>query len=161
MQPNSPETLNIIANGLKDFPRPSSMKYITPPWISPWSSFPRYISASVHVKNLVLIPNIAVTHIQNTAPGPPVCIATATPAIFPIPTVPANALDNASKWVIWPGSSSESYLPSNISIPCLKYNIGTKRLYPAKNIPPPSRSITSGVPQRKPARLAIAVSSIS
>ena len=42
-----------------------------------------------------------------------------------------------------------------------KYNIGTKRLYPAKKIPPPRRSITRGVPQRKPARLAIAVSSNS
>ena len=76
-------------------PSPSCIKYITPPWTSPWSSFPRYMSAKVHVKNLVVIPMIAVSHIQKIAPGPPVWIATATPAMFPIPTVLANALDKA------------------------------------------------------------------
>ena len=41
------------------------------------------------------MPTMALTHIQNKAPGPPVWIATATPLILPIPTVPANALDKA------------------------------------------------------------------
>ena len=31
-------------------------------------------------------PNKAMIHIQNTAPGPPVAIAVATPARFPVPT---------------------------------------------------------------------------
>ena len=50
---------------------------------------------SVHVKNFVVIPKIAVHHIQNIAPGPPVWIAIATPAILPIPTVLERALDKA------------------------------------------------------------------
>ena len=69
---NNPDILNIIAKGLYAGPRPSSMKYITPPCTSPWSSLPLYITARVQVKNLVLIPKIAVIHIQKTAPGPPV-----------------------------------------------------------------------------------------
>ena len=34
-------------------------------------------------------------HIQNIAPGPPIEIATATPAIFPIPTVAERAVVKA------------------------------------------------------------------
>ena len=51
--------------------------------------------ASVAVKNLVDIPITALTHIQKTAPGPPMAIATATPAILPIPTVAESAVVNA------------------------------------------------------------------
>ena len=40
-------------------------------------------------------PNKAITHIQNTAPGPPKAIAVATPAILPIPTLPDKAKQNA------------------------------------------------------------------
>ena len=35
-------------------------------------------------------------HIQNIAPGPPIAIAPATPAKFPVPTVAAKAVNNAS-----------------------------------------------------------------
>ena len=45
--------------------------------------------------NAVEEPMTAVIHIQNTAPGPPMAIAPATPAIFPVPTVPANAVQTA------------------------------------------------------------------
>ena len=50
---------------------------------------------SEQVKNLVAIPTRALIHIQNNAPGPPRDIATATPAILPIPTVLDKAVDNA------------------------------------------------------------------
>ena len=63
--------------------------------MAPESSLPRYNIASVQVKNLVLIPTNALTHIQNTAPGPPTAMATATPATFPIPTVEDKAVINA------------------------------------------------------------------
>ena len=66
-----------------------------PPWIFPWSSLPLYSTAKVQEKNFVDIPTIALTHIQNSAPGPPIWIAIATPLIFPKPTVLANALVNA------------------------------------------------------------------
>ena len=47
------------------------------------------------VKNLVDIPIRPLIHIQNIAPGPPIEIATATPAIFPIPTVAERAVVKA------------------------------------------------------------------
>ena len=47
------------------------------------------------MKNFVAIPTIALIHIQNNAPGPPKEIATATPAILPIPTVLDKAVDKA------------------------------------------------------------------
>ncbi|MDZ7769410.1 MAG: hypothetical protein U5K38_10200 [Woeseiaceae bacterium] len=37
------------------------------------------MTASVAVSNFVAMPSTAVTHIQNTAPGPPTVMATATP----------------------------------------------------------------------------------
>ena len=40
---------------------------------------------------------MATIHIQNTAPGPPVVIATATPATFPVPTREAAEIVNALK----------------------------------------------------------------
>jgi hypothetical protein len=42
------------------------------------------------------------THIQNMAPGPPMDIAVATPAILPMPTVLAKAIVVAWKGVIRP-----------------------------------------------------------
>ncbi|MNR07162.1 hypothetical protein D3C85_1232730 [compost metagenome] len=39
---------------------------------------------------LLDIPTSAVTHIQNTAPGPPRVTAMPTPAILPAPTRPAR-----------------------------------------------------------------------
>ena len=54
-------------------------------------------SANADVKNFVDIPITALIHIQNIAPGPPIEIATATPAIFPIPIVADNAVLKAWK----------------------------------------------------------------
>ena len=61
----------------------------------PAESTPLYITASAEVKNLVDIPMRPLIHIQNIAPGPPIEIATATPAIFPIPTVAERAVVKA------------------------------------------------------------------
>ena len=66
-----------------------------PPCTWPWSSSPRNKMAKVQEKNLVDMPTMALTHIQNNAPGPPIWMAMATPLIFPRPTVLASALDNA------------------------------------------------------------------
>ena len=57
-----------------------------------WS---RYLCDSVTSTNFVVIPKKAVIHIQNKAAGPPKCSAKATPLIFPVPTVPDNAVDKA------------------------------------------------------------------
>ena len=63
------------------------------------------------------MPRAAVSHIQNTAPGPPAATAVATPAMLPKPTVPPMAVAMVSNgcsiplpdsflsavpWKIWP-----------------------------------------------------------
>lgn len=40
---------------------------------------------------------MAANHIQKTAPGPPEAMAVATPAMFPVPTVAARAVETAWK----------------------------------------------------------------
>src|SRR5262245_24965848 len=87
---------NKYANGKKGFPSFSRITYIGPPCSSPAESLPRNITDRLLVKKVVDIPTKAVTHIQNNAPGPPILIATATPAMFPIPTVEASAVERAS-----------------------------------------------------------------
>ena len=66
------------------------------------------MTASVQVKNLVAVPAMAVIHIQKMAPGPPMVMASATPAMLPRPTVLASAELSAWKCVSWPGSSLSS-----------------------------------------------------
>ena len=95
IHPINPPIAKSIASGLKFFPRPHSIKYIGPPCSIPSSSCLRYRQESVHVKNLIIMPNRPATHIQNIAPAPPILIAIATPAIFPIPIVPESATVNA------------------------------------------------------------------
>ena len=52
------------------------------------------------------MPKSAETHIQNTAPGPPKMIAPVTPAMLPVPTVEARAVDTACIGVISPSPAS-------------------------------------------------------
>ena len=46
--------------------------------------------------NAVIMPTKALTHSQNTAPGPPSVSAVATPAMLPVPTVAASAVHMAA-----------------------------------------------------------------
>lgn len=55
----------------------------------------RYLTAKTVSVYFRLKEKSADTHIQNTAPGPPRDMATATPAIFPTPNVPARAVHKA------------------------------------------------------------------
>ena len=61
-----------------------------------------YLWAIVTSTNLVVIPKIAVIHIQNIAAGPPIHIAKATPPILPVPTAPDIAVVKASNGVVSP-----------------------------------------------------------
>ena len=108
------------------------MTYIGPPWISPRLSGPLNWTASVQVKNLVAMPARAQTHIQKTVPGPAVWMATATPAMLAMPIVLARALLSAWKWVTWPVSVGESYLPARIFSACPMYRKGIRREYAKK-----------------------------
>ena len=56
-----------------------------------------YLTPRVHSQNLRDIPSKPDNIIQNVAPGPPRDIATATPPIFPKPTVPDKAVESALK----------------------------------------------------------------
>ena len=54
------------------------------------------------------MPRKATTHIQNSAPGPPVYTATATPAMLPVPTREARLV--VSAWMgVMPWLSFSAY----------------------------------------------------
>ena len=77
----------------------------------PFSLIERYFVPSVHSTNFVAIESKPTIHIQKIAPGPPVAIAMATPAMFPKPIVAERAAVKAWKWLICPASFGLSYLP--------------------------------------------------
>ena len=54
----------------------------------------------------VAIPTSPTTHIQKMAPGPPIVMAVATPAIFPFPIVADNAVISVLKLEISPSDES-------------------------------------------------------
>lgn len=72
------------------------MANIGPPACSPLSSTSRYFTATTTSAYFVAIPTKAVTHIQNSAPGPPTAIAVATPAMLPVPMVADSAVISAA-----------------------------------------------------------------
>ena len=75
-----------------------------PPLTSPVGEIFLYFTPRVHSTNLVVIPNIPATIIQNVAPGPPTAMATATKEILPNPNVPLSAADKAWNGVTSPSS---------------------------------------------------------
>ena len=58
--------------------------------------FTLYNCANVDSTNALEEPSKAISHIQNTDPGPPIATAVATPAKFPVPT--RLAKDTAKAW---------------------------------------------------------------
>src|SRR5688572_25267914 len=114
-------TQNKVASGCQCEDMASRITYMGPPCSSPRESLPRYKLANVLVKKLVDIPIKEVTHIQNKAPGPPIAMAAATPARFPIPTVDAKAVDKALYALICPGASGSSYFPRRTLTAWKKY----------------------------------------
>ena len=88
------------------------------PYIVPSDPTSLYLTPSVHSTNLEDIPSNPHKIIQKVAPGPPIAIAIATPAMFPLPTVPDTAVAKAWKWLTSPlsflFSSSPSYLPITV-----------------------------------------------
>ena len=93
--PTRPKMENATASGFHFSPSPRVMIYMGPPCTSPALSRPLYMIDNEPSKNLVLMPTSALTHIQKTVPGPPMDKAMATPAILPMPTVAAMALNKA------------------------------------------------------------------
>ena len=63
------------------------------------------------------MPIRADTHIQNRAPGPPAVSAVATPAILPVPTVAASAVQTDWNWLIpFPFPVPSSFLDASPDI---------------------------------------------
>src|SRR5688572_32788300 len=93
--PTRQQIQNKAARGCHFLPMASRITYIGPPCNSPLLSFPRNMLARALEKKFVDMPMKDVIHIQKSAPGPPMAIAAATPARFPIPTVEARAVDSA------------------------------------------------------------------
>ncbi len=63
------------------------------------------------------MPKIAINHIQKIAPGPPIAIAVATPAMFPVPIVADRDVIKAWKGLISPAPSPCLELLINMLIP--------------------------------------------
>ena len=83
-------------------------------------------------------PRKAITHIQNTAPGPPMAIAVATPTTLPVPTLPDRATQKA-----WNGEklspSARRRPKSSLAISPTLRNC-TQRVRIVKYKPAPTRS---------------------
>ena len=117
----------------------------------PSSILTLYRMASTASAYLVAIPNTAVIHIQKAAPGPPMAIAVATPAILPLPTVAESAVIRA-----WKGLMSPSPPLSGLAFPTApestireafpKFRSCTKPVRTVRRRPVPKRRITIGAP---------------
>ena len=94
---------NSIPSGL--LPRPRSSAYIGPPAIMPLGCLTRYFTLSTASAYLVAMPKTPVSHIHNTAPGPPAATAVATPTMLPVPMVAASAVVSAPNWLTSPSPS--------------------------------------------------------
>ena len=91
---------------------------------------------------LTAIPRSAVTHIQNSAPGPPQWMAIATPAMLPMPTVAESAVVSAWKCETSPGSAGSSYLPLVTPKPCARWRNWMKPRRRVRKTPVPKSAMT-------------------
>ena len=94
-------------------------------------------------------PRNAMAHIQNIAPGPPMAMAVATPAMFPVPTRPPRAM--AKPWKL--------EMPEAEAWPCqswvtmaFRWRTCRKRVQMEKTTPAPRQSRMSGRPHTQPLR---------
>ena len=101
-----PDRTPVIHHGRNTLPLPASQKLFQKRFSRPqsddaWCGRGLYGYNEAPTRRLigpgyfVAMPTRAVTHIQNTAPGPPRWIAVATPAILPVPTVADSAVARA------------------------------------------------------------------
>ncbi len=68
--------------------------------------------------------------------------ATATPAMFPSPTVPETAAVSAWKWLTSPAESLSSYLPRTTSTASRNFRTWTKPNQPVKTMPASASQVT-------------------
>ena len=125
-----------------------------PPRHAPSGPFSRYSMPSVFSANAVIMPKNAETHIQNTAPGPPMVSAVATPAMLPVPTVAARAVhmvaNGETAFLLFlrraaPEKQDKSVLRSHSPM-CRSWN---RQVLAVKYTPVPTSSTSMGAPQTK------------
>jgi len=123
-----------------------------PPTYSPLEFFSRKWIASVTSENFVHMPRNAEHHIQKIAPGPPRAIAPATPAILPVPTVPARAVQTAWKGLMEPSFACvlSKILPTVFFMATPNLRIWMNLVRTDKRRPTPIIHIIAGTPQMKP-----------
>ena len=93
---------------------------------------------------MVAMPKNEMTHIQNTAPGPPVRMAPATPTMMPVPTCAAMAVASAWNELMPPPPflPLSVRLPKTLFQPSLKQRSWTKFVFTVYQMPTPSSKKT-------------------
>ncbi len=114
---------------------------------------------------LVAMPSGAIAAIQNAAPGPPIAMAVATPAILPLPIVAAIAVVSAWNGEISPGAG---VVGSRRSAPRMTRRDARRncrnwmpRLYKVMTMPSTTSSAIVQRPQTRLVRLAMSSASIN
>ena len=138
------------ARGIQRGPRPFLMEYIGPPSHSPPGPRSRKRRARATSAYLVPMPSRAEAQSQKSAPGPPRQTARATPAMLPVPTVPASAAQRACRGVTAPSAR----LPRDLNRPprVQRSTSGSRRSWtkPQRRLsmsPTPPKSRAMGRPQ--------------
>ena len=90
------------------------------------------------------MPNTPVSHIQNTAPGPPARTAVPTPTMLPVPMVAESAVASAPNWLMSPGASGSFVTESLMAVPSLRW---MKRVRIVRYRGDPSKTTIIGTPQ--------------
>ena len=97
------------------------------------------------------MPKKAEHHIQNTAPGPPMATAPATPAMLPVPTVPARAVHTAWNGLMEPSLACfrSNTLPRVQCMASLNFRTWMQRVRRVSSKPTPTMQMMAGTPQMK------------
>ena len=125
---------------------PRSRAYMAPPIMVPFSLRTRYLTAISVSAYFVAMPNRPVSHIQSTAPGPPMATAVPTPMMFPVPMVEDRAVVRAPNWDTSPSESS-SFVTD--SLMALKISFWMKPVRTVMKMCVPNSRMISGQPHRK------------
>ena len=131
-----------------------------PPTQSPYWLRSRNFTASRTSEYLVAMPMRAVTHSQNRVPGPPRVTAVVMPAMLPVPTVPARAVETAWKGVISPSPASRLWkiLPMVFFMAYPNLRNWSPLLHTVIRIPTPMSRMSMGAPHTTPLMAPLMVS---
>ncbi len=112
------------------------------------------------------MPKKAMTHIQNTAPGPPIRMAPATPTMLPVPTVAARAVHRDWNWemllsAVWPMTPRSFMAPRVRFIQWRKWVTWNTRVRTVISMPTKASSRMAGQPHTTPLTASLIRVSVS